>query len=114
MKMEVELTDEQAKKVEILKEKGISIGEAIDILFDTNKQFVDMRISRATKEKAELEEKISELDEELTLFNKLKDSTMDSAQKQKIVEKEYGTITKTYDESLQNAKHKFKWSKFSI
>lgn len=32
--MEIELTDEQAKKVEILKENGMDVGEAIDALFE--------------------------------------------------------------------------------
>ena len=34
MKMEIELTDEQAKKVEILKENGMDIGDAVDALFE--------------------------------------------------------------------------------
>ena len=37
MKMEIELTDEQAEKVEILKENGIEVGEAIEILFDSSR-----------------------------------------------------------------------------
>ena len=30
MKMEIELTDEQAKKVEVLKENGMDIGDAVE------------------------------------------------------------------------------------
>lgn len=33
-KMEIDLTPEQIEKVEILKANGISIGEAIDMLFE--------------------------------------------------------------------------------
>ena len=58
-KMEIELTEEQAKKVEILKSNGISVGEAIDMLFEVKekaitmrKEFLDARISNAQKEKA--------------------------------------------------------------
>lgn len=111
MKMEIELTDEQAKKVEFLKESGIGIGDAIDMLFEMNNAIVDNKIDAATQQKAELEKKLAEVDEEISLFNKLKDNSLDSTQKQKIVEKEYGSIDKTFDESVLNAKHKFKWSK---
>ncbi len=111
MKMEIELTDEQAKKIDVLKENGIEVGEAIDMLFEMNNTFIDNKIIKAQEEKAELEEKLSQIDDELSLFNKLKDTSLDSSQKQKIVEKEYGTIDKTYDESVQDAKHKFKWTR---
>lgn len=111
MKMEIELTDEQAKKIDVLKENGIEVGEAIDMLFEMNNTFIDNKIIKAQEEKAELEEKLSQINDELSLFNKLKDTSLDSSQKQKIVEKEYGTIDKTYDESVQDAKHKFKWTR---
>ena len=118
MKMEIELTDEQAKKVEILKENGMDVGEAIDALFEmkemvkySSESIVNERIRRASEEKAELEAKMNKIDEELSFFEKLTDSSLDSTQKQKMVENEYGKINKTYDESVQDAKHKFKWSK---
>ena len=67
MKMEIELTDAQAEKVQILKENGIGVGEAIEMFFDmkdvvsesTNK-LLDLRIQRANEEKAELEAKLAE------------------------------------------------------
>ncbi len=118
MKMEIELTDEQAKKVEILKENGMDVGEAIDALFEmkemvkfSSESIVNDRIRRANEEKAELEAKMNKLDEELSFFEKLTDSSLNSTQKQKIVENEYGKINKTYDVSVQDTKHKFKWSK---
>ena len=118
MKMEIELSDTQAEKVEILKSNGIEVGQAIDMLFDMKDSirdqqniFVDHKITEAQKEKEELQKKISEIDDEISLFNKLKDVSVDSTQKQKIVEKEYGKIDKTYEQSVQDAKHNFKWSK---
>jgi hypothetical protein len=118
MKMEIELTDEQAKKVEILKENGMDVGEAIDALFEmkemvkySSESIVNDRIRRASEEKAELEAKMNKIDEELSFFEKLTDSSLDSTQKQKMVENEFGKINKTYDMSVQDTKHKFKWSK---
>ena len=39
--MEIELNDDQAKKVGILKENGIEVGDAIDMLFDLKHSFAD-------------------------------------------------------------------------
>ena len=119
MKMEIDLTDAQAEKVQILKENGIEVGEAIEMFFDmrdvvsesTNK-ILDLRIERANKEKAELEAKLAKIDKDLSFFDKITDSSIDSTQKQKIVEKEYGIISHTYDEKVLNERHKMKWSSF--
>ena len=104
MKMEIELTDEQAKKVEVLKENGMDIGDAVDALFemkdmikDQSTTAVDYRLNKVTQEKAELEKRMEALDEEISFFNKLKDTSLDVDQKFKIVEKEYGAGAKTYD-----------------
>ncbi|WP_305512749.1 MULTISPECIES: hypothetical protein [unclassified Methanobrevibacter] len=117
MKMEIELTDEQAEKVEILKENGIEVGEAIEILFDMKdaviehgNDFFDHRINKAHQEKAELEEKLAQVEDEIELYNKLKGSALNPIQKQKIIVKEYGNVEKSYDETVQDQKHKFKWS----
>lgn len=77
----------------------------------SSESIVNDRIRRANEEKAELEAKMNKLDEELSFFEKLTDSSLNSTQKQKIVENEYGKINKTYDVSVQDTKHKFKWSK---
>ncbi|WP_458454910.1 hypothetical protein [Methanobrevibacter sp.] len=118
MKMEIELTDEQYEKVKILEDKGLSVGDSIDALFEVKESLalqtgaiIDNRLSEVTKEKELLEKRMDKLDKEISFFTKMKDSSLDSSQKQKIVEKEYGQINKTYDETIQNAKHKFKWSK---
>ncbi len=79
MKMEIDLTDAQAEKVQILKENGIGVGEAIEMFFDmrdvvsesTNK-ILDLRIERANKEKAELEEKLAKVDKDLSFLNKIR------------------------------------------
>ena len=119
MKMEIELTDSQAEKVEILREKGVSVGEAIETLFkmkyeisETSDKYIDDRIEQANRQKAELEEKMAAIDEELSVFNKIKDTPMNPDQKIKIIADEYGTIDKTYDESIHDTKLKFRWSKF--
>ena len=110
MRMEIEFTDEQAKKVDILKENGIGVGDAIDMLFDLKETFADTKLNQAHDRKAELEEELAKIDEEISMFTKMKDGSLDPTQKLKIIEKEYGTIEKTYDESVQDAKHKFKWT----
>ena len=118
MKIEIELTDKQAEKVEILKENGIEVGEAIDILFemkeaiiDSSNQIIDSRIVQANQEKDNLQKRLSEIDEEISFFEKLKDNSINPINKQKIIGKEYGDMSKTYDETVQDEKHKFKWTK---
>ena len=116
MKMDIELTDEQFEKVKILEENNISVGEAIDILFEMKdnitKQsgmYLDSRIARAEEEKAELEAKINRIEEDLSLFEKLKGTALDVNEKQKLVEKTY-IQEESYDKTLQNARHNVKWS----
>ena len=117
--MEIDLTDTQAEKVQLLKENGIEVGEAIEMFFDmkdvfseSTNQILDLRIQRANEEKAELEEKLAKIEDDLSFFDKIKDTAIDSAQKEKIVQKEYGIISKTYDEKVQDEKRKLKWSSF--
>ena len=116
MKMDIELTDEQFEKVKILEENNISVGEAIDILFEMKDNitkhsglYLDSRIARAEEEKAELEAKINRIEEDLSLFEKLKGTALDVNEKQKLVEKTY-IQEESYDKTLQNAKHNVKWS----
>ena len=119
MKMEIELTESQAEKVEMLKEHGVSVGEAIDMFFemkyeiiDSTDQYIDEKIEHANREKAELEERMAKVDEELSTFKKLKDSSMEPDNKIRIIAKDYGTTEKTYDETVHDKKAKFSWSKF--
>ena len=119
MKMEIELTDAQAEKVEALKSNGIEVGDAIDMLFDmkdqifnSSNQILNHNIEKANQEKAELEEKLAKVDKQLSFFDKLKDTTLDFEQKQQLVEQEYGfKESNTFDKSIQDKKRKFKWSK---
>ena len=48
--------------------------------------------------------------EEISMYNQMKEGSLDPSLKVKIIEKEYGTVEKTYDESVQDAKHHFKWT----
>ena len=110
MRMEIEFTDEQAKKVDILKENGIGVGDAIDMLFDLKETFADTKLNQAQDKKDKLEEELAKIDKEISMYNQMKEGSLDPSLKVKIIEKEYGTIEKTYDESVQDAKHKFKWT----
>ena len=110
MRMEIEFTDEQAKKVDILKENGIGVGDAIDMLFDLKETFADTKLNQAQDKKDKLEEELANIDKEISMYNQMKEGSLDPSLKVKIIEKEYGTVEKTYDESVQDAKHHFKWT----
>ena len=117
-KMEIELTEEQARKVEILQSNGISVGEAIDMLFEVKekaisirKEILDARISNAQKEKEELENKIANLDKSISLLNKLNDDDLDLEEKHRIVENEHGTGDESYEMKIQRVKHNVSWAK---
>ncbi len=135
MKMEIELTESQAEKVEALKENGIEVGDAIDMFFQmrdvvskSSDNILDLSIKKAEEEKAHLEEekvhlekRISQIDDNIEFFNKLNDESLDPREKLIMIEKEYGLepvtkedahASKSYDEELQDTKHKVKWSKF--
>lgn len=119
MKMEIELTEQQAEKVRILKENGIEVGEAIEMFFDmrnvvseSGNRILEKKIEDAQQEKAYLEEKLAKVDKELTYFEKINDNSLDITQKRKVLEKEYGIQPKTYDEKVMDTKHKIKWSNF--
>ena len=116
MKMEIELTDNQAEKVESLKANGISVGEAIEMFFemkeDINRQsdaYIENKISKANKRKAELEAELSKVDDEIKLYEDLKDSPQDHAKKQKILQKAV-LENDTYDKYVQKTKRNYKWS----
>ena len=117
MKMEIDVTDGQADKIQTLRDNDISVGEAIDILFEMKESIeaesdmlLESRIKEASEKKAELEKEIEDLDKQMSVLDKLKDASLDVGQKQKIVEKEYGKLDKTFDEVIMDAKHKFRWS----
>ena len=95
-KMEIELTDDQLEKVKHLESKNISVGEAIDMLFEA-------------KEKTFSE--LESLDEQLGLLEKVKDSTLDVDAKAVNLEENYGDAEKTYDQQVLEYKQRLSWAK---
>lgn len=88
-KMEIELTDEQMEKVKQLGAQNITVGQAIDMLFEL-------------KEKA------------LPEIEKLEKSGLlevDVDAKAENLDENYGDSEKTYEMEVQDLKHKIKWSK---
>ena len=88
-KMEIELTDEQMEKVKQLEAQNITVGQAIDMLFEL-------------KEKA------------LPEIEKLEKSGLlevDVDAKAENLDENYGDSEKTYEMEVQDIKHKIKWSK---
>lgn len=96
-KMEIELTPDQEKKVEILKEHGVTVGDAIDTLFEL-------------KEKT-LPEIESLADEQIGLFDKIKENSLDVGDKADILEETYGDADKTYELKAKEIKAKISWIK---
>lgn len=93
-KMEIELTDEQIKKVEILKSQDINIGEAIDLLFEV---------------KNEVSNQIENSDE--NLIEKINHTGFDLDNKTENLKKNYEE-SETYDVSINSVKQGMKWNKF--
>ncbi|MEE0934071.1 MAG: hypothetical protein U0L42_00210 [Methanobrevibacter sp.] len=95
-KIEIELTDEQLEKVKHLESKDISVGEAIDMLFEAKEKTL-----------SELEA----IDEEISLFDKVKDSTLDVDSKAENLEENYGDSEKTFDQQVLQYKTRLSWAK---
>lgn len=92
VKMEIELTDEQFEKVKHLESHDVSVGEAIDMLFEA-------------KEKT-----FSEL-ESINMLEKVKDSTLDVDSKAENLEENYGNSEKTFDQEVLEYKPRLSWAK---
>ena len=95
-KIEVELTDEQMEKLEILKANNVDFGEAIDLLFGLQHEI------RAQVEEQQGEE---------NLLEKFSDTGFDSEIKQGLLKKNFDE-SETYDCAVQDVKQSVKWSKF--
>ncbi len=113
----IELTEEQLQKVEQLEAHGISVGKAIDMLYDVQdnlkeytNDYLDNKIADANAEKASLEAQLKKLNNELAVFNKLKDTSLDYNQKQEILEKEYSPLDETYEMKVQKVKRNISWA----
>lgn len=96
VKMEIDLTDEQLDKVKKLEEENISVGEAIDLLFEAKTETLSL---------------VEDVDETISLFEKVKNSTLDIDDKAEILDDNYGDVEKTYEMKVQDVKHKISWSK---
>ena len=95
-KIEIELTPEQEEKVELLKANGIGVGEAIDMLFEVKEGTLSL---------------VDDVDDAISLFDKVKATALDVENKQKVLENGYGDIDKTYELKVQEVKTKISWAK---
>ncbi|MBS7258285.1 MULTISPECIES: hypothetical protein [Methanobrevibacter] len=94
MKIEIELTDDQLKKVEELESQDISVGQAIDMLYEA-------------RQKAQSEFEV--MDKKLALLDKV--SEVDVENKAENLDENFGESGKTYEMKAQDLKHKIKWGK---
>ena len=92
-KMEIELTDEQLEKVEILKENDIDVGQAIEMLFEVRDKF------------------LSDVEEDKGLVDKIKDNALDVDSKAENLDENYGEGTLSPDMQVLEYKHKIKWAR---
>ena len=94
--MEIELTDEQIEKIEILKDNGISVGQAIDLLF---------------KVQNEIKTQVQENHPDEDILEKIENSDFDVNIKAEIIEKTEPK-PETYDVAIEETRRKVKWSEF--
>ena len=95
VKIEFDLTNEQIEKVKKLEENGISVGEAIDLLF---------------KIKDEAIHQMDSVDESIGIITQIT-SSIDADKKIEIMEKTYNDSDKTPEMKIQETKHKIKWGR---
>lgn len=126
----VELNDEQLERYQIMQENGLSIGEAIDLIFYLrdqygvrNDQLLEDRLEQLIIKKSELEDEMKNSGNDLTaelqkvtaemeVIDKLKDTAYDFEAKEKILEKEYSPLDDSYEMKIQAHKRGIKWGKF--
>jgi hypothetical protein len=89
-KMEIEFTDEQLEKIELLESYDIGVGDAIDMLFEVMDRVLSI---------------IEDIDENTGVTVSDEDSKSDNA------EETPQNAGKTYDEALQDYKHHVSWAK---
>ena len=101
----VELNDEQLERYQIMQENGLSVGEAIDLIFYLrdhygvrNDQLLEERLEQLVIKKSKLEDEMEKTDKDLT--------------PEKILEKEYAAIDDSYEMKVQAHKRGIKWGKF--
>lgn len=89
-KMEIEFTDEQLEKIELLESYDIGVGDAIDMLFEVRDRVLSI---------------IEDIDENTGVTVSDEDSEADNT------EETPQNAGKTYDEALQDYKHHVSWAK---
>ncbi len=94
--MEIDFSDEQIKKIEILKSNGFTVGEAIDLLFNVQN---------------EIKNQIEQNNPDENILEKIQESDFDLKIKAEIFKKEEIDY-ETYDEAIENVKQNVKWSEF--
>lgn len=109
----VELTHDQEIKLEILNDNGITLGDAIDMLFEIKEEiifqsneYLNNKIDEVNKEKSALENRLDELEHEIYTIKKLKDKNTDIDEKSKIFMKEYGNTSKASELRSEEAKRR--------
>ena len=95
-KMDIEFSDEQIEKIEILKDNGISVGQAIDLLF---------------KVQNEIKTQVQENHPDEDILEKIENSDFDVNIKAEIMEKA-DNKPETYDVAIEETRRKVKWSEF--
>ena len=113
-----ELNDEQFKKFEIMKENGMEIGDAIDLIFNlrdefelNNDELLEERLAILNEKIPALEDEMGKVDQELGVIGKLKDTALDFEAKNEVLEKEYAAIDESYEMKVQAQKRGLKWGK---
>ena len=96
VKMEIDLTEDQYDKVKDLEMHGVSFGEAIDLLF---------------KVKFEVLAQIDTIDNNIQVYDRVKDPSLGMNQKRKILEDEYGDVESTYESKVSQVKEKIVWAR---
>jgi uncharacterized protein YoaH (UPF0181 family) len=94
-KIEFDLTDGQIEKVKKLEEHGISLGEAIDLLFEI---------------RDEAFQQMDEVDENIDIVTQIT-SSINSEKKMELMEKSYGDSEKTPEMKVNEVKQKVKWGR---
>ena len=94
-KMEFDLTEEQIEKVKKLEENGISLGKAIDLLFEIKEEAMNQ---------------MDEVDENLEIIDQIATSR-DADEKIEMMEKAYGNSEKTHEMKIQDVKRKVSWGR---
>lgn len=95
-KMEIELTEQQMERVKELESKNISVGDAIDMLFEMKEMALP---------------EIESFDKEMGIVEKVKETALDVESKAENLEENYGDADKSYEMKVQDVKHKISWAK---